>query len=434
MNLLLRVSIFLFAFLGVFIHSSEPVSAQASNFCTYSVQTSTGNARLAQGEGSATVRIGITPEQAALGACNGRTTQCVRIQYCDESAWTVGSWCHNNANFQEQNQRIEEVNGQFYIVATSQDNLMYSRRWWLEVSDANDNIPWTGLAGSWGVGEENNVCPGDYRSGRGPRVDIAKGVCQAGWANVVPNSGNPDRLVVGETAQIQVFTARTSGFSAFAFFRSAVSAVDGTNYVSLGNFIGSVHPQGHINPIIGSNTTLGPFQTPGLYRFMIIDDNFVGKEVYCEHIFRVCDPNNASCTLDQQSGRGTIDGGQESLEKFALCEAILDPQEKTACEQCVGTEPGKVAGVYTAVGCIQTEEKGFIRQMIQLLLSVSGLIALLSILAGAFMLSTSQGDSNQVKKAKELITAAVSGLLFIIFSTIILDFIGVQILRIPGLS
>lgn len=124
------------------------------------------------------------------------------------------------------------------------------------------------------------------------------------------------------------------------------------------------------------------------------------------------------------------------IGRFTLCGQI--PQgtpQRTACEDCGSyDDEGRPTHIYSAIGCIPIDEKGFTRQLIQILLSVSGLIALLSILAGAFLLSTSQGDSNQVKKAKELITAAVSGLFFIIFSTIILDFFGVQILRIPGLS
>lgn len=129
------------------------------------------------------------------------------------------------------------------------------------------------------------------------------------------------------------------------------------------------------------------------------------------------------------------------IADFNLCKQIpANTPQRAACEACVvqgaedAEDPERPTSVYTALGCIKIDESSFLRQIIRLLLSVSGLIALLSILAAAFMLSTSQGDSNKVKQARELITAAVSGLLFIIFSTIILDFIGVQILRIPGLS
>ena len=54
------------------------------------------------------------------------------------------------------------------------------------------------------------------------------------------------------------------------------------------------------------------------------------------------------------------------------------------------------------------------------------------ILVGAFMLSVSQGDPNKTKEAKEIITSAIIGLLFVIFSVTILQFVGVEILHIPG--
>jgi hypothetical protein len=44
----------------------------------------------------------------------------------------------------------------------------------------------------------------------------------------------------------------------------------------------------------------------------------------------------------------------------------------------------------------------------------------------------SQGNPEQVKGAREQLTAAIIGLLFIIFSLVILQIIGVNILKIPG--
>jgi len=66
------------------------------------------------------------------------------------------------------------------------------------------------------------------------------------------------------------------------------------------------------------------------------------------------------------------------------------------------------------------------------MLGLSGGVVLLSILAGAFMLITSAGEPKQVQEAQEMITAAIIGLLFIIFSILILQFVGVSILHIPG--
>jgi len=47
---------------------------------------------------------------------------------------------------------------------------------------------------------------------------------------------------------------------------------------------------------------------------------------------------------------------------------------------------------------------------------------------------TSRGDPNQLKAGQELLTSAISGLLLLIFSLVILRIIGVDILNIPGFS
>lgn len=116
-----------------------------------------------------------------------------------------------------------------------------------------------------------------------------------------------------------------------------------------------------------------------------------------------------------------------------------DPNtQRGACWVCV-TQNGKFEGpedsgkIYTGLGCISVSNEGLAKDLIRLLLGVSGGIALISILSASFMLTISQGDSNKVKNAKELITASITGLLFLIFSIFILEFIGVDILHIPDL-
>lgn len=49
------------------------------------------------------------------------------------------------------------------------------------------------------------------------------------------------------------------------------------------------------------------------------------------------------------------------------------------------------------------------------------------------MIITSQGDPRRLQSGKELLTAAIAGLLLVIFSVLILRVIGVNILGIPGL-
>jgi hypothetical protein len=64
---------------------------------------------------------------------------------------------------------------------------------------------------------------------------------------------------------------------------------------------------------------------------------------------------------------------------------------------------------------------------------LAGGFALLLLLYGSFLLATSAGNPDQVQKAQDVIGSAVTGLLFIVFSVVILRIIGVDILGIPGL-
>jgi hypothetical protein len=89
-------------------------------------------------------------------------------------------------------------------------------------------------------------------------------------------------------------------------------------------------------------------------------------------------------------------------------------------------------GLWTAVGCIDTSKDGLIKSFMRIGLGIAGGVALLTILIASFILSTSQGNPKRTGEAKEMLTNAIIGLLFIIFSVTILQFIGVTILQIPG--
>ncbi len=127
---------------------------------------------------------------------------------------------------------------------------------------------------------------------------------------------------------------------------------------------------------------------------------------------------------------------------FDYCSQIPTDQ-RPACVQCMGTRTvtddeiryaNEGKKIFTAVGCVSVTGEELAADLIRLLLGMAGGATLLSILGASFILSTSRGETAKVKQAKELITASVSGVLFLIFSVIILQFIGVSILQIPGLG
>jgi len=133
----------------------------------------------------------------------------------------------------------------------------------------------------------------------------------------------------------------------------------------------------------------------------------------------------------QNSSNNTSSSTEPQNTSYRICRQIEDASRRDACETCLGDD-NSPAGIWTAVGCIETDFEAGIGTILGIGLSIGGGIALLRILAAAFLLTTSQGESKQIGEAKEMISSSIYGILFIIFSVAILQFIGVNILQIPG--
>ena len=119
--------------------------------------------------------------------------------------------------------------------------------------------------------------------------------------------------------------------------------------------------------------------------------------------------------------------GQERTEENVLCEEPHPPCTRTNAD-------GECIAVDTAVGIINTEPQGFVRSIFTLVLGLSGGIALILIIISGYKFMTSQGNPEKTKEATERLTSAIIGLLFIIFAFVILEIVGVDILKIPGFS
>lgn len=135
-------------------------------------------------------------------------------------------------------------------------------------------------------------------------------------------------------------------------------------------------------------------------------------------------PVQASCSATQCNSDLSI----SASASYELCAQIqTGTPQYDACFSCFTG-----GGIWTAVGCIPSEPENVIKVVITLGLALGGGVVLIMILVGSFMLSVSQGDPNKTKEAKEIITSAIIGLLFVIFSVTLLQFIGVSVLQIPG--
>lgn len=90
--------------------------------------------------------------------------------------------------------------------------------------------------------------------------------------------------------------------------------------------------------------------------------------------------------------------------------------------------------VDTAIGPIPIDPVAFIARVFSIILSIAAVGATVLIIYSGYRIMTSAGNKEGIQGARETLTAAIIGLLFIIFSLVILNVIGVDILKLPGLG
>lgn len=86
--------------------------------------------------------------------------------------------------------------------------------------------------------------------------------------------------------------------------------------------------------------------------------------------------------------------------------------------------------INTAIGCISVLEspESFAGDILKWAVGVGGGIAFLLIVYASFMIMTSSGNPERLKAGQELLTSAISGIILLVLSVFILEFIGVDIL------
>jgi len=193
------------------------------------------------------------------------------------------------------------------------------------------------------------------------------------------------------------------------------------------------------NGVYTASFSLG---TAGTYTTKVMIDAGNNAVVcYAQHQHAL---NCGSTCLGETNIATNVPSGSSSPEPYKICEQIDRYQGHLEeaynnCIECVGSDingqPGteqNPGGLWTAMGCIPRDPTAIVQNLLRVGLGMGGGVALLMILAAGFLFSISQGDPKRTGEAKELITAAITGLLFIIFSVVILQFIGYTVLQIPG--
>lgn len=124
------------------------------------------------------------------------------------------------------------------------------------------------------------------------------------------------------------------------------------------------------------------------------------------------------------------EGAVESKPLETICSKLRfdSSSERGLCLSCA-----RDGGTWTSFGCVPSTLQGFIGGfLLRTLLGLAGMFALLCIIYSSFLLQTSRGNPEKIKKGREYLTNCILGLLLILFSVFILRLIGVNILNIPG--
>ena len=106
------------------------------------------------------------------------------------------------------------------------------------------------------------------------------------------------------------------------------------------------------------------------------------------------------------------------------------------------TAPGNRPGISTALGCLPYADdtagtnagKVLISTVLSWAVAVGGGLAFLLVVFAGFQITTAAGDPKRVQAARELLTAAVSGLIIIVLSILLLNFLGINVLGLGGLG
>ncbi len=147
-----------------------------------------------------------------------------------------------------------------------------------------------------------------------------------------------------------------------------------------------------------------------------------------------CKEDNQSCYNDAAATFSRDDVFDGKLAQGVSCRAVDDKKAipLPPSPPCVSFVNGGCTSVATAFGDLKTDSVGFITTTFGVLFALVGGIGLLLFMRASYRIMTSQGKPEALQQGREEVIAVIVGLLFIIFSSVLLEVIGVDILRIPG--
>lgn len=116
------------------------------------------------------------------------------------------------------------------------------------------------------------------------------------------------------------------------------------------------------------------------------------------------------------------------------CKDKNSPDYSKNCSKAGGEtcSDARGPGFKTAIGCIHTTPKVLVQDVLTFATGIGGGLAFIMMLFGAFQMLTSGGNPQNLQGGRDVFQNAIIGLLFIIFSILLMKIIGIDILSLPG--
>ena len=150
-----------------------------------------------------------------------------------------------------------------------------------------------------------------------------------------------------------------------------------------------------------------------------------------------CDSAEQACiqggTSDIYEDAHWDDSSRIDTAQGIICQRPPDKLVEPAAPPCApdGLKDGICTSVVTAFGEIGVKPEIFISRLFGILLAPAGTIAVILFLRAGYQIMTARGNPEGIKEGREKIVAVIVGLMFLIFSFVLLQVLGVDLLRLP---
>lgn len=260
-----------------------------------------------------------------------------------------------------------------------------------------------------------------------PQSEVLAVSCSAAGANVytTDSTGKAAGPIIGKPFNIEAISPKIKTGSAYKFtLNQGALPLETYNIQAVED-----------GKISSPGWQVSTDRTPGNYSLTLYDTG--GKEICTTQGFQVFNPAQAAAIAAGGGGGGAptgIDcskpantdkctGGKGMACNLSDGSPISDPTAKR--------DPA-TTGIYTAIGCVPTEPKTLIESVLKYGTLAAGGIAFLVMILAALQMITAEGNPETLKNARDKFYSAIIGLLLIIFSVLLMQVIGVDILGLPG--